>query len=471
MRPSPPRGHRGQSLCALLLLVAGLTLLTLIAGRRQSGRGGRPSARPQPAPAASTPAPVGSAGALPALPAIAATLALIVLLSAFTLTRPAPGQALTERAAPSLQASVQTAAPTPAGALLSAPGFPPALSDAQTLGSEEWIALTEERGQAEPERSAIEEGVTGSEEAAVEAVPESTSEAAAEPALHTKSAASATPASAAGLSWPLVAPLSSLFGAAHPLGIDLAANLGTPVRAAGDGRVRLAAFNEIYGWFVILDHPRGYTTVYAHFAAPASVRTGQGVARGDLIGIVGDTGRSFGPHLHFEVHLANRLIDPLSALPRIPLVISPQAYRLPAVGPTERSVVTTAPPPPTMVPAAIEEATPTPTSAPVRAGRPDAPDSVVTVRPSLPPVTAAAPSTIAAVATAAPSPSRPPPTTAAVAVQPSPVATMLRTPLPSAVVATASPRPQVTASPQPSVAPMTPRPTPTRAGGAEAAEP
>ncbi len=134
----------------------------------------------------------------------------------------------------------------------------------------------------------------------------------------------AEPMSAQGLSWPLRGPITSLFGPAHPLGIDIAAVTGAPVGAAADGRVAVAGFAEGYGFFTLINHTGGYATLYAHFVAPPVVAVGDAVRRGQTLGFAGSTGHSTGPHLHFEVHRNGLLIDPLTVLPNINLSIVAQ---------------------------------------------------------------------------------------------------------------------------------------------------
>jgi murein DD-endopeptidase MepM/ murein hydrolase activator NlpD len=97
--------------------------------------------------------------------------------------------------------------------------------------------------------------------------------------------------------------------------IDLAAPQGTPVRAAMDGTVSRVAVNSIYGIYIILTHPGGYQSLYAHLSL-ASVKQGAAVTRGGKIGEVGSTGYSTGPHLHFGVFRNNKAINPLEVLQR-----------------------------------------------------------------------------------------------------------------------------------------------------------
>ena len=84
-------------------------------------------------------------------------------------------------------------------------------------------------------------------------------------------------------------------------GLDFAAPTGTPVMATADGVVRKAFYNHSYGRIIYIDHGNGYTTVYAHLNS-YNVEPGEEVKRGQLIGRVGSSGRSTGPHLHYEVH-------------------------------------------------------------------------------------------------------------------------------------------------------------------------
>ena len=83
-------------------------------------------------------------------------------------------------------------------------------------------------------------------------------------------------------------------------GLDFAARTGTPIASAAGGVVAFAGFRRDFGWVVEIDHGNGLTTRYAH-ASALLVRTGQVVVPGDRIATVGSTGRSTGPHLHFEV--------------------------------------------------------------------------------------------------------------------------------------------------------------------------
>lgn len=93
-------------------------------------------------------------------------------------------------------------------------------------------------------------------------------------------------------------------------GIDLSAPTGTPIRASADGVVEKAEWFGGYGLFVGLDHGGGMETRYGHMSRVA-VAEGQQVRKGDVIGYVGSTGRSTGPHLHYEVRVAGEAVNPL----------------------------------------------------------------------------------------------------------------------------------------------------------------
>jgi hypothetical protein len=107
-------------------------------------------------------------------------------------------------------------------------------------------------------------------------------------------------------------------------GIDWAAPRGTAVRAAGNGLVVAIERSGAYGRYVEIDHGRSVTTVYAHLHRYASgLRVGDRVRQGDMIGRAGSTGRATGPHLHYEVLVADRQIDPFTVRP----IMSAQAPR------------------------------------------------------------------------------------------------------------------------------------------------
>ena len=92
-------------------------------------------------------------------------------------------------------------------------------------------------------------------------------------------------------------------------GLDFSAPIGTEVYATGNAKVVFVGWRQGYGNTVELDHGYGYTTLYAHLYK-ALVRVGQKVKRGDIIALVGNTGKSVGPHLHYEVRIHNKPVDP-----------------------------------------------------------------------------------------------------------------------------------------------------------------
>jgi murein DD-endopeptidase MepM/ murein hydrolase activator NlpD len=97
-------------------------------------------------------------------------------------------------------------------------------------------------------------------------------------------------------------------------GVDLVANAGTPIYAAGDGIVVGAAPNGRYGNWVRIEHGQKLATVYGHLMAFApGIQPGESVAKGELIGFVGSTGRSTGAHLHFELQVDGKPINPITS--------------------------------------------------------------------------------------------------------------------------------------------------------------
>ncbi len=93
-------------------------------------------------------------------------------------------------------------------------------------------------------------------------------------------------------------------------GMDFTAPTGTPIFASGNGKIIKAHRSSTFGNVVYIDHGYGYKTVYAHMSKIAA-RKGQKVKRGDVIGYVGNTGRSAAPHLHYEVHKNDRPVNPI----------------------------------------------------------------------------------------------------------------------------------------------------------------
>ncbi len=128
---------------------------------------------------------------------------------------------------------------------------------------------------------------------------------------------------AAGMfSWPVTGTITSPFGwRSNPFGgapefhqgLDIAAPTGTTVTAAAGGTVIMAQWYGGYGNYILIDHGGGYSTGYGHLSA-IYVTSGQSVQRAQAIGAVGSTGQSTGPHLHFEVRIAGKPVDPAPRL-------------------------------------------------------------------------------------------------------------------------------------------------------------
>ncbi|MDD7796266.1 peptidoglycan DD-metalloendopeptidase family protein [Clostridium sp. 'White wine YQ'] len=93
-------------------------------------------------------------------------------------------------------------------------------------------------------------------------------------------------------------------------GIDIAGNTGDPIEAAFDGTVADTGYNSIYGKMIVIDHGKGVETVYGH-CSKILVSAGEKIKKGDLIGRIGTTGRSTGPHLHFELRVNGEAINPI----------------------------------------------------------------------------------------------------------------------------------------------------------------
>jgi murein DD-endopeptidase MepM/ murein hydrolase activator NlpD len=121
---------------------------------------------------------------------------------------------------------------------------------------------------------------------------------------------------------PVPGPIVSGFGTReNPIGggtgvhtgVDIAAPMGTPIRACKAGKVVIASWQGGYGNAVVLDHGGGMGTLYGHQSSMA-VSVGQTVSSGQVIGYVGSTGNSTGPHLHFEVRLGGTPVNPVPYL-------------------------------------------------------------------------------------------------------------------------------------------------------------
>ena len=122
--------------------------------------------------------------------------------------------------------------------------------------------------------------------------------------------------SAFGFVWPVVDVITSYYGPYHPLGMDINAPIGVPIVAAAAGQVVFVGGDVCcsYGLHVEIKHDETYTTLYAHLDS-FTVELGQQVEQGQVIGVSGLSGRSTGPHLHFEVRRDGIHQDPLLYLP------------------------------------------------------------------------------------------------------------------------------------------------------------
>jgi murein DD-endopeptidase MepM/ murein hydrolase activator NlpD len=122
--------------------------------------------------------------------------------------------------------------------------------------------------------------------------------------------------SSAGLIWPVQGPITSPFGwrwgRMHE-GIDIGVPYGTPIHAAGSGTIIYCGWEEGYGNLTVIDHGGNLATAYGHQSSIA-VSCGQQVTQGQVIGYVGSTGHSTGPHLHFEVRVNGVPVDPMGYL-------------------------------------------------------------------------------------------------------------------------------------------------------------
>lgn len=117
---------------------------------------------------------------------------------------------------------------------------------------------------------------------------------------------------------PVKGEISSPFGMRnHPIkkvnkvheGVDLSSSKGDPILAAASGKVEYSGYNSGYGYHIIIDHKNGYRTIYAH-SSKLLVKEGELVKKGQKIALVGSTGVSTGPHLHFEIRIGNTPVDP-----------------------------------------------------------------------------------------------------------------------------------------------------------------
>jgi len=118
---------------------------------------------------------------------------------------------------------------------------------------------------------------------------------------------------------PVKGNISSRYGARESIrnhthkGLDIAAKIGTPIKAVADGKVTYSGAMGGYGKLIIIDHGNGITTRYGH-CSKLYVKVGTQVTAGDLIAAVGNTGNSTGPHLHFEIRQNGVYVNPTNYL-------------------------------------------------------------------------------------------------------------------------------------------------------------
>ncbi len=119
--------------------------------------------------------------------------------------------------------------------------------------------------------------------------------------------------------WPLKGQITSYYGyRRHPIfriirfhtGVDIASRIGRPIPAADTGIVIYSGWWGGYGLATIVDHGQGFTTVYGH-QSKSYVRKGDHVTKGQTIGLIGSTGYSTGPHLHFEIRINGKTVNPM----------------------------------------------------------------------------------------------------------------------------------------------------------------
>ena len=116
--------------------------------------------------------------------------------------------------------------------------------------------------------------------------------------------------------WPVFGEISSRYGwrkGGFHHGLDIACKVGTPIRAAQAGKVTFSGTRSVYGKTVVIEHTNGIETLYAH-TSKNLVTKGQQVKKGQIIALVGLTGRTTGPHLHFQINHNGKTVDPMQYL-------------------------------------------------------------------------------------------------------------------------------------------------------------
>jgi len=116
--------------------------------------------------------------------------------------------------------------------------------------------------------------------------------------------------------WPVFGKISSGYGwrkREFHHGLDIACPVGTPIRAAQAGKVTFSGTRSVYGKTIVIEHANGTETLYAHISK-SMVKEGQQVKRGQVIALVGLTGRTTGPHLHFQINYKGNTVNPIEYL-------------------------------------------------------------------------------------------------------------------------------------------------------------
>ena len=171
--------------------------------------------------------------------------------------------------------------------------------------------------------------LAGWDTARVSAGPSGGSDAAAHPSRHVKAAVH-DPLTALLREWPVRGPINSRFGArrsgAGHAGIDIGTRPGTPVRAPAAGSVAFVGWRHGYGRTVVLDHGHGVESLYGHLSK-FGVTPGQRLEPGGTIGLTGVSGNASGSHLHYEVHVKGRPVNPRGTTAATTLTMSSRTRR------------------------------------------------------------------------------------------------------------------------------------------------
>jgi len=113
--------------------------------------------------------------------------------------------------------------------------------------------------------------------------------------------------------WPTKGKITQGFNGKDHHGIDLAGDIGDKIKASRPGKVSKVGEHEIYGHFIVINHGNGWETLYAH-CSEIVVTEGREILNGDTIGMIGSSGKSSGPHLHFEIKVKGTCVNPTKYL-------------------------------------------------------------------------------------------------------------------------------------------------------------